>query len=80
MNLTIADIQKDIEEYQSRIAKAQAELDRLPTGFLEYSRYKAREKQRRSLLLEIAHNKQLCEYAREGISIRAKERNGGRKT
>ena len=70
MNSTVEQIENDIEEYKARIAKAQAELDRLFTGVLDYQEYKAREKQRRSLLLEIAHWKQLCEYAREGIEIR----------
>ncbi len=70
MDLTIPDIEKDIARFQSRIAKAKAEIAVLPVGRLPYQEHKRREKIKRDCEAEIKHCGQLCEYAREGISIR----------
>lgn len=47
MNLTVSDIQADIEGFQARIVGARAGLKELPAGRLPFKEHKAREKQRR---------------------------------
>jgi len=70
MNLTVEQIEKDITEFQNRIAKAKTDLAALPEGYLPFKQHKRREKQRRDLKSEIEHVNILIGYAREGISIR----------
>jgi len=73
MNLAISDIEKDITEFQNRIAKAKTDLAELPKGYLPIKKHKRREKQRRDLKSEIEHVNILIGYAREGISIRQED-------
>lgn len=70
MILTQADILRDIEQFQERIAAAQNKLAALPTGYLPYPEYKKREKQRQNLQAEIEHVRNLMRIAQEGIVIR----------
>jgi len=70
MNLTIENIQRDIVAFQSRIAKAKAEIDELPSGRLPFKEHKKRERIRREGKAEIKHVRQLIRYAKEGIELR----------
>ncbi len=71
MNLSIADIQQDIQGFKQQIAKAKNELAALPEGYIGLKQHKHREKNRRALQAEIKYCAQLIGYALEGISIRA---------
>ena len=70
MSLSIADIEEDISEFQSRIANARKKLAALPTGRLPYKKHKARERQQRQCKTEIEHCLQLIKYAEQGIQLR----------
>ena len=70
MNLTIDDIEADIEDFQGRIAEARSKLKALPSGRLPFEEYRTVKKQRQSLESDIKHLERLIGYASEGISIR----------
>ena len=77
MDLTISDIKADIEGYQARITEAHRKLAALPVGYLPLKEHRRREKQCRDLQDDIRHCERHCEYGKEGIKIRMKERNHG---
>lgn len=73
MDITIADIEKDIENFKNRIFTAQSKLELLPVGFLPFTEHKKREKRRYDMESEIEHVEGLIRLAREGIAIRQGE-------
>jgi len=68
MDITIADIEKDIENFKKRIATEQAKLELLPVGFLSYPQHKRREKKRQDLQAEIKHVQGLIAIAQEALT------------
>ena len=68
MDITIADIEKDIENFKKRIATEQAKLELLPVGFLSYPQHKRREKKRQDLQAEIKHVQELIAIAQEALT------------
>ena len=67
MDLSISDIEQDIQAFQERISSARKKLAMLPEGHLPYSEYRKREKLKRDLQNDIRHYKQLIIYAEEGL-------------
>jgi len=72
MELTKADIEKDIVAFEQRIMVAQSRLTDLPTGYLPFKQHKKWERAKQQLLDEIVHVRRLIAIAEEGILIRAK--------
>lgn len=68
LELTVADIDQDITDFEKRIEKAKDRLRALPSGWLPYAQHRKREKLRQDLQAEIEHVKRLIGYAREALN------------
>ena len=75
MDISVADIEQDIEEFQERISSAQTKLAGLAAGHLSYPEHQKRKKQYRELQTNISHYENLIKYAHEGIAILQREEN-----
>lgn len=64
---TIKDLKAEYETYRVRGSHAFAELQKIPTNFVDYPIYQKRQAKRRELESEINTVKQIMEYIKEAI-------------
>jgi predicted nucleic acid-binding Zn-ribbon protein len=74
MELTVSDIEQDIQAFEARISAARQKLAMLPEGHLPLKEHKKREQVRRDLVGKVHHIKTLIRFANEGIEILKNER------
>lgn len=67
MELTVEQIQVDIQNFETRIESARSKLTALPESAPTWAGQKKLRQQERELLSEIQHVERLIEYAKEAI-------------
>ena len=68
IELTRKQIERDIENFRTRIEAAKAKLKSLPTGYLPYPECKKREEKRKQFQSEIVHVENLISIAKESFA------------